>query len=177
MVSSRARNLLASLGAPKLPAPSAGEFPAPGAAARIAPCRRRWRSFATAGAFCSDVLSSLTPQRFREQWRNEAITPSSIDFWIVNSIFSPRDITSPRWICVAADSRSSISPSSLALQRFSYWRLRFQHRIPDYCRQMLQRKSRSHAQYALFNMVTASRITKSAYRTSTIFRVINAGIQ
>ena len=39
------------------------------------------------------------------------LTPSSIDFWMVNSIFSPRDITWPKWIC-SGDSRSSGSPLS-----------------------------------------------------------------
>ncbi|MPN22394.1 hypothetical protein SDC9_169777 [bioreactor metagenome] len=55
-------------------------------------------------------LSSLTPQR-SEKSGVMRLTPSSIDFWIVNSIFSPRDITWPRWIC-NGDSRSSSSALS-----------------------------------------------------------------
>ncbi|QUJ07521.1 hypothetical protein KCP70_06890 [Salmonella enterica subsp. enterica] len=87
-------------------APSAGEFPRPVTPALLR--RRRWRSFATAGAFVQTFIIQFNAAALREQWRNE-FTPSSTDFWIVN-LFFHRATSPPRWICSGDSRRSSISP-------------------------------------------------------------------
>ncbi len=52
--------------------------------------RQQLQSSATAGASVQTFTIQFNAAALRKKWRNE-LTPSSIDFWIVNSIFSPRD--------------------------------------------------------------------------------------
>ncbi len=75
--------------------------------------RQQLQSSATAGASCSAFTIQFNAAALRKKWRNEAY-PSSIDFWIVNSIFSPRDITCRgEYAAEIRDRRSGLPAPSL----------------------------------------------------------------